>query len=184
MGYYIYLHIRLDNGMPFYVGKGKDRRSSVKRQRSAHWQNTVLKYGYDILIVQSGLSEKDAFDLEKYWIKRLGRKDKKQGLLVNFSDGGEGSSGRPMNDKTKNIIIELNKKRINSQIQRHKVGSLFKGKFGKEHNRSKAVVCVETGIEYGSQLEAQRELKLSNGSVSWSIKNKKPIFGMHFEIKE
>ena len=57
------------------------------------------------------------------------------------------------------------------------------GKFGADHNRSKAVICIETGKEYGSQMEAQRQLKLGNGSVSWSIKYKKPIFGMHFEIK-
>jgi hypothetical protein len=59
----------------------------------------------------------------------------------------------------------------------------YKGKFGSEHNRSKAVICVETGVEYGSQMEAQRHLKLGNGSISWSIKYKKPIFGMHFQIK-
>jgi hypothetical protein len=59
----------------------------------------------------------------------------------------------------------------------------FKGKFGFDHNRSKSVVCVETGEVFGSQLEAQRKLKMGNGCVSWSIKNKKPIFGMHFELK-
>ena len=60
----------------------------------------------------------------------------------------------------------------------------YKGKFGSEHNRSKAVKCIETGVIYGSQMEAQRQLNLGSGSVSWSIKHKKPIFGMHFEIKE
>lgn len=60
----------------------------------------------------------------------------------------------------------------------------YKGKFGKDHNRSKSVICVETGIEYGSMSEAARELKINCSSVSWSVKYKKPIFGMHFEIKE
>ena len=60
----------------------------------------------------------------------------------------------------------------------------YKGKFGSEHNRSKAVKCIETGVIYGSQMEAQRQLNLGSGSVSWSIKHKKPIFGMHFEIKK
>lgn len=60
----------------------------------------------------------------------------------------------------------------------------YKGKFGKDHNRSKSVICVETGTEYGSMSEAARELKINHSSVSWSIKHKKPIFGMHFEIKE
>lgn len=60
----------------------------------------------------------------------------------------------------------------------------YKGKFGSEHNRSKGVICIETGIKYGSQSEAQRLLKLGGGSVSWSIKHKKPIFGMHFELRK
>ena len=58
----------------------------------------------------------------------------------------------------------------------------YKGKTGLLHNRSKPVICIETGIKYGSMSEAARELKIDHTSVSWSIKNKKPIFGMHFEI--
>ena len=60
----------------------------------------------------------------------------------------------------------------------------YKGKFGSEHNRSKAVMCIETGIIYGSQSEAGRMLNIDNTSVSWSIKHQKPIFGMHFECKD
>lgn len=60
----------------------------------------------------------------------------------------------------------------------------YKNKTGFEHNRSKSVVCLETGIIYGSQSEAQRILNLGNGSVSWSIKHKRPIKGMHFEKNE
>jgi hypothetical protein len=69
-------------------------------------------------------------------------------------------------------------------LKKETVGSLFKGKFGIEHNRSKKVICVETGDEFGSMSEASRNLKISISSVSWSVKYKKPIFGMHFEIKE
>ena len=60
----------------------------------------------------------------------------------------------------------------------------YKGKFGSEHNRSKKVVCIETGDVFGSMSEAERFYKLGSGSVSWSIKHKKSIYKMHFEIKE
>lgn len=57
----------------------------------------------------------------------------------------------------------------------------YKGKFGKEHNRSKSVVCTN-GKTYGSMSEAARELNIDISSVSWSVKYKKPIYGMNFEI--
>jgi hypothetical protein len=57
----------------------------------------------------------------------------------------------------------------------------YKGKFGIEHNRSKSVKC-SNGKFYGSMSEAARNLNIDHSSVSWSIKHKKPIFGMHFEL--
>lgn len=60
----------------------------------------------------------------------------------------------------------------------------YKGKFGSDHNRSKKVICVETGIEYGSMSEASRKLNISISSVSWAVKTKLPIYKMHFQIKE
>ena len=59
----------------------------------------------------------------------------------------------------------------------------YKGKFGAEHNRSKSVMCIETGVVYGSQSEASRLLNISNTSVSWAIKHGRPIYGMHFQAK-
>jgi len=67
-------------------------------------------------------------------------------------------------------------------LKKETVGSLFKGKSGSLHNRSKSVVCVEDGNIYGSMSEAERHYGLGQGSVSWSVKHKKPIFDMHFEI--
>lgn len=53
--------------------------------------------------------------------------------------------------------------------------------FGSDHNRSKGVRCIENGQIFGSMSEAERILKLGKSGVSWSIKNKKSIKGMHFE---
>jgi hypothetical protein len=56
------------------------------------------------------------------------------------------------------------------------------GKFGKEHNRSKKVIC--NNIEYESMSEASKKLNISISSISWSVKNKRPIYGMHFQVKD
>lgn len=58
----------------------------------------------------------------------------------------------------------------------------YKGKFGSEHNRSIKIICIETNEIFGSMAEAERIKKLGSGSVSWSVKNNKPIKGMHFEL--
>lgn len=58
----------------------------------------------------------------------------------------------------------------------------YKGKFGKDHNRSKSVECINTGIIYGSMSEAQRVLKIGQSGISWSIKHQRPIHGLHFRF--
>lgn len=58
----------------------------------------------------------------------------------------------------------------------------YKGKFGKDHNRSKRVRCIEKDLVFGSMSEAGRILNIHFSSVSWSIKTGKPIYGMHFEL--
>ena len=91
--YYIYLHIKLDTGEPFYVGKGTGNRANSKMNRSKWWKNTVTKHNYDVIMLEEGLIEEEALIREIYWIKRIGRKDIGLGPLVNMTDGGEGISG-------------------------------------------------------------------------------------------
>ncbi len=96
--YYIYLHIKLTNGEPFYVGKGCERRYKRSNSRSNWWNNIVNKYGFDVIMLEEGLSEIEAFDKERYWINRIGRRDLGKGPLINHTDGGEGTSGhKPWN---------------------------------------------------------------------------------------
>lgn len=90
---YVYLHIKLTDGTPFYVGKGKNNRAFDKIQRSKWWKRTVDKYGYDIIILEEGLTEQEAFEKEIYWIDRIGRRNLTKGPLINMTDGGEGASG-------------------------------------------------------------------------------------------
>jgi CRISPR/Cas system-associated protein Cas5 (RAMP superfamily) len=89
--YYVYLHIRLDSGEPFYVGKGKDNRYKDISSRNEYWKNIVKKYGYDIIFLEENLTEKESFEKEIYWIARIGRKDLGYGNLVNMTDGGDGN---------------------------------------------------------------------------------------------
>lgn len=181
--FYVYLHITLDDKTPFYVGKGNGKRAYVKSHRSRHWNNIVTKHGYEIVLLEENLTEEQSLIKEKEYIFKYGRRDLKTGTLVNFTDGGEGTVGRTVSNKTRAAVANANKLRIASELNRSKTSSLYKGKFGIDHNRSKKVICIETQKQFNSMSEAERFYNLGGGAVSWSVKHVKPIFGMHFEIK-
>jgi hypothetical protein len=96
MDYFVYLHRRASNNKIFYVGKGCRYRHKKIEGRSQHWQNIVNKHGYNIEIVQHGMQEWWAFELERELILKY----KDQGLC-NLTDGGEGASGFKITEETR-----------------------------------------------------------------------------------
>lgn len=75
-----------------------------------------------------------------------------------------------------------------SENMKHSIGNLnnpkppsWKGKFGSNHNRSKKIYEWDLNGNllnvYESGLDFQRKTGVHHSSVSWSIKNKKPIYG-------
>lgn len=95
--FYVYLHVREDTGVPFYVGKGYGNRCMQRDRSNVYWKNIVNKHGFDVVFLEENLSEQDAFELEKYWINRIGRMCDNQGPLVNITTGGDGCAGRSWN---------------------------------------------------------------------------------------
>lgn len=95
--FYVYLHVRADTGSPFYVGKGHGKRYMQRDRKNLHWTNIVEKHGFDTIFLETELTESDAFELEIYWIKRIGRIHDNSGLLVNITTGGDGCAGRTWN---------------------------------------------------------------------------------------
>lgn len=98
--FYIYIHFDKQTGLPFYVGKGKNRRAYEKRRRGEEWKKCSEK-GYTIKIVEKNLTEKRAYELEKYYIKKFGRLNNGSGFLINKTDGGEGGCGYVYTDERK-----------------------------------------------------------------------------------
>jgi len=85
--FYVYVHHRLSDGKIFYVGKGRKKRAWSVYRSNPYWKNTVAIHGFRAAIYESGLSEKEAFALEKRLIAEL----KESGAsLVNRTDGGDG----------------------------------------------------------------------------------------------
>ena len=94
---------------PIYIGKGKGDRP--KRHYILHKNSntrfyskikSIIKSGYksEFILLKENLSEKEAFECEKYFIKLIGRIEN-GGTLTNLSDGGEGQSGFKFSDESK-----------------------------------------------------------------------------------
>lgn len=88
--FYVYEHRRATTGEVFYVGKGLGRRAFSTKSRSSYWQNIAAKDGLIVNVVQDGLQEWAAFELEQDLIALHGRSDLGLGPLVNMTDGGDG----------------------------------------------------------------------------------------------
>lgn len=101
--FYVYEHIRPDTGDVFYVGKGKGRRANDFRNRGPHHKNITAKLrklglSVEIRIIAANLTEANAFVLEReciaFW-REFGS------ALINYTDGGEGTSGSIVSCETR-----------------------------------------------------------------------------------
>lgn len=102
--FYVYLHRKATTNEVFYVGKGSGSRAYDKKMRNRHWHFVAKKHGFIVEFVEVGLQEWAAFEIESDLIFLFGRKDLGDGELVNYTNGGDGSSGFVMSNETKNKI--------------------------------------------------------------------------------
>ena len=92
--YYVYEYLRAyatehgPVGSPYYIGKGKGNRAFHRK----HIVPVPKDKSYIIFVAQ-GLTEDEAFQMEKDLIAFYGRVDLGTGCLLNRTDGGEGASG-------------------------------------------------------------------------------------------
>lgn len=126
--YYVYIHRKADTKEVFYVGKGHGNRAFTKVNRSALWQNVVNKHGYIVEFIEVGLQEWAAFELEVDYIAYYGRRDTGHGNLVNFTDGGEGTSGHIWTDEMKAWRSVETTKQMRNPEMRERVSSSKRGK--------------------------------------------------------
>ena len=96
--FYVYVHVKADDGEPFYAGKGSGRRAWVSQGRSAWWKRIVAKHGLVVKIQKHFQDEEEAFasEIETIAILRdLGYE------LCNLTDGGDGVSGCKPSEETR-----------------------------------------------------------------------------------
>lgn len=127
--FYVYVHRKLSNNEPFYVGKGKGRRAYEFSGRNSHWTNVKNKHGVKVEVVFDGLTEDEAYQLEIDTIlefRHFGYP------LTNKTSGGRGILGLKHKEDSK---TKISNKQI--YIFVNKDGSVFRGTrldLVREHN--------------------------------------------------
>ena len=123
--YYTYAHCRNDNGLIFYIGKGKGKRAYINVGRSTAWNDIYNSVGHTVEILAEWPTSEEAHSHETLLIacfKDIGY------ILTNKTNGGEGCAGykqssesnakrsaslkgrgHPCSDATKKLLSNLNK---------------------------------------------------------------------------
>lgn len=137
---------------PFYVGRGQNDRLYAhldeaekirekienesldieEEKYNKHKINTInkiLRYGKEPIIfkLNENLNNNEVNSLEKFYIKLIGRADKKLGPLTNLTDGGDGVSGYICSEKTKLKISEGGRGRKDTKETIEKRSKSLKG---------------------------------------------------------
>jgi hypothetical protein len=164
-GFYVYAYLRED-GTPYYIGKGQNRRAWDKNHNVSLPRDAI-----DIVIIEHNLTELGSLAIERRLIRWYGRKHNDTGILRNFTDGGEGTTGRIASDETRRLIgkansISLSGKTL-SEDHRANMSLAHYGKPKSEQHRIniRKAKLGKNNPMYGKPLSEDHRAKLCDNTV-------------------
>jgi len=177
--YYVYRHIRLDSNTPFYIGKGKGNRAYEKK-RNKYWHRITNKAGYEVEIFLENLTEQQAFNKEKEFIKLYRDCGYK---LANLTDGGEGTSGRVHLESTKLKMSLASKGKKKSPEHAEKLRKLQLGRIppnkGKKHTNEsiEKMILAKSNMTDSTRQKMSEAVRKRIKDISYISPFCKPIIG-------
>jgi NUMOD3 motif len=165
----VYFHYRKSDHKLFYIGYGTPTRPYDFYHRSPYWKRVAKKHGVDVVIFKNHLSKEMACQLETDQINM----HKPQ---CNFAPGGCGGNiwSTLSNEKQEDIRNKIRTSQSGSNHSQYgkpkSLESKLKMRAAKlanppTHSRI-PIICLNTGKEYVSSIEACRELNLHPSKVS------------------
>jgi group I intron endonuclease len=190
----VYVHINNVNGKR-YVGitskpKPEDRwRNGKGYSENPYFKSSIDKYGwdnFDHIILHEGLSETDAKEKEKYYIRVWDTKNREFGY--NMTSGGDGTPGYyPSEETRKKLSIARMKENLSEETLKRRSDGLRGRKFSEQHKRkigdgnSKEIsMYTKDGNfirTFKSAIEAEIELNINHTHISQCCHNKRKTTG-------
>jgi len=168
--YYTYAYLRKTDKTPYYIGKGQKRRMFAE-----HWRGNGSFTPKDkdrIIILKYFVDEIEAYKHEMYMIAVLGRKDLGTGILINISDGGEGSSN--VSQRTRELISKAHKGKVYNEETRRKISESHMGKkmpdYLKKHYSE--IYSGEGNPNYGKKHSPETLKKISAATRGKNLKTR------------
>jgi hypothetical protein len=134
--FFVYVDCK-PNGTPFYIGKGNLHRLNDKRKRNQHHTNICAKYPDWYRGIAFMGNEKQAFAKEVELISKY------KNIVVNQTDGGQGTSGLPKNNEWKAKLAISAKNQWSKIGMKEKMSESIKNAHNKPETKLKMQIAAK-----------------------------------------
>ena len=191
--YYVYHLVNPETGVPFYIGKGKNRRCyqhltdkasySRNKRLTGHIKNLRLKgIEPEVIKIKENLKEEEAYLLEEEQILNYGRIGfDENGILLNFFISNRpikrfkednGFYGKSHTDDTKRLIGESNRGRKHTEEAKRKLSVAHTGRSKSEETKRKIAEKSRGRIVKEQTRQKLREYNLREDVLRKNIESK------------